>query len=52
MPALWKEPSVRENGKLNKFIGEAYSSKGVSRDYWIVDTLPSLASVTVRVQIH
>jgi hypothetical protein len=24
MPALWKEPSVRENGKLNKFIGEAY----------------------------
>ena len=33
-------------------VGEAYSKQGVSSDHRAADALPSLASVTVRVQIH
>jgi hypothetical protein len=38
--------------KFMGLVGEAYSKQGVSSDHCAIDTLPSLASVTVRVQIH
>jgi hypothetical protein len=38
--------------KFTGLVGEAYSKRGASSDHRATDTLPSLALVTVRIQIH